>query len=184
LEATLVTFANVLTLLRILVVPVIIFFVLSSSSGANAAATGVFLIAALTDFFDGRLARWTGKVSELGKAFDPFADRVFIGGTIIALTIVGRVPLVGVILVLVRDVFMIVGYKLLKHWGITLRVTYWGKSYTALFMIAIVLALADWGPWYWLFWVGVAGSLLTGLAYMVKGVSSLKKVEAIKVRKQ
>ena len=154
--------------------PVVVVLVLHSATGASAAAAIVFLAAALTDFLDGQVARRTGTVTEAGKIFDPFVDRVFISGTIVALVVAGRLPLAGVALVVARDVFLILGYKLLRTRGVIIRVSLLGKSYTALFMLAIVLSLAGLGPWLWLFWAGVAGSLLSGVAYILKGVSRLR----------
>ena len=176
-EATLAKAANALTLLRILAVPMIVFLVLRSEDGSSTAATVIFTAAAATDFLDGRLARATGTVSEFGRIFDPLADRIFISGTIGALTIAGRLPLIGVAMVVGRDIFMILGYKVLGARGIKLRVSFLGKTYTAIFMLAIVLSMADWGPWWLLFWAGVAGSILTGAIYMLKGLSWLTRVD-------
>ncbi len=168
--------ANLVTLLRIIATPAVIILVLRSPDGSSTAATIIFAAAAFTDFLDGRLARATGTVSEFGRTLDPLADRIFISGTIAALTIAGRLPLIGVALVLGRDIFMILGYKVLGSRGFKLRVSFLGKIYTAVFMLAIVLAMLDIGPWQILFWFGVAGSLLTGLIYTLKGLSQMTRV--------
>ena len=171
-----------MTLLRILAVPVIAILLLWPEKGPNTAATAVFLVAALTDFIDGQLARRTGAVTEFGKKLDPLADRIFISGTILALTVAGVLPLVGVILVVARDIFMIVGYKIAGGRGARLRVSYFGKAYTAVLMIAIVLAMAgiEIGGvqvGMWLFWAGVAGSLRSGAAYAISVVSQLRSMK-------
>jgi CDP-diacylglycerol--glycerol-3-phosphate 3-phosphatidyltransferase len=164
--------------LRILAVPVIVYLILRSGDGSSTAATIIFAAAAFTDFLDGRLARATGTVSEFGRILDPLADRIFISGTIAVLTIAGRLPLIGVALVIGRDIFMILGYKVLGARGVKLQVTFLGKAYTAIFMLAIVLSRAIWGPWEFLFWVGVAGSLMTGIIYMLKGLARLTEVKS------
>jgi len=166
-------------LIRVLVLPVIVFLVLGSKDGSSTAATVVFLLAAATDCLDGQLARRTGAVTDLGKKLDPLADRIFISGTIAALTIAGVLPWLGVSLVIVRDIFMIFGYKVLAGRGVTLRVSFLGKAYTALLMIAIVLAMAGIEVGgirigLWMFWAGVAGSLVTGAVYTIKGISQLE----------
>ena len=170
------TLANLLTLLRILAVPAIVILVLHSGDGSSTAATIVFAAAAFTDFLDGRIARSTGTVTEFGRIFDPLADRIFISCTIAALTIAGVLPIIGVALVAGRDIFMILGYKFLSSRGLKLRVTFLGKTYTAIFMLAIVLAMLGRGPWEFLFWVAVAGSLFTGLLYTLKGLTRLTRV--------
>ncbi len=162
-----------------------IFLLVLLSGGASNIAMAIFLAAALTDFLDGRLARLTGTVTELGKSLDPVADRIFVGGTIIALTVSGRLPVPGMALIAVRDISMIVGYKLFKRRGVIIRVSRLGKTYTAVLMLAVTMALADIGPgrwhaavfgiWPWLFWAGVGGSLLTGAAYLSKAFKSLPR---------
>jgi CDP-diacylglycerol--glycerol-3-phosphate 3-phosphatidyltransferase len=147
-----------------------------SGDDTSTAATVLFLGAALTDFLDGRLARGTGTVTELGRMLDPLADRIFISSTILALAITGMLPAIGVALVVARDIFMIVGYKMLMTRGVKVRVSLLGKSYTALIMLAILLAMAgiklgNVEIGWWLFWVGVAGSLLSGAFYLSKGLA-------------
>jgi CDP-diacylglycerol--glycerol-3-phosphate 3-phosphatidyltransferase len=168
--------ANALTLFRILSLPLIVVLVLRADNGTSLAATVIFLLAALTDFLDGQIARRAGAVTELGRVIDPLADRILISGTIIALAISGVLPVLGVILVATRDFFMIIGYKMLQKKGVTLQVSFLGKAYTALFMAAIVIAMAGVEPGgvrlgWWLFWLGVAGSLLTGVLYTLKGIA-------------
>ncbi|MHB8793806.1 MAG: CDP-alcohol phosphatidyltransferase family protein [Thermoleophilia bacterium] len=172
------TAANALTLIRLLAVPAIVLLVLRADDGSSIAATIIFAGAALTDFLDGRMARATGTVTEFGRVFDPFVDRVFISGTVAALMLADRLPWQGVVLLIGRDIFMILGYKVLGTQDIKLRVTFLGKTYTAVLMAAILMCLADIGPWLILFWAGVAGSLVTGAIYTVKGLAKLTEVRS------
>lgn len=179
-EAALATLANLLTLLRIIAVPVVVVLILRSDDGSSPVALALFIAAACTDFLDGLIARSTGSISELGKKIDPFADRLLISGTIIALAIAGVLPAIGVFLVAARDLFIIIGYKVLQRRGVTLRVSLLGKAYTALFMVAIVVAMAGFEPagiriGWWLFWAGVAGSLITGSIYTARGLSRVRR---------
>lgn len=156
-----------------------IFFILRSEAGSSIAATVIFLVAAITDFFDGLLARRTSTVTNIGKKADPLADRLLISGTIIALAVKGSLPAVGVVLVAARDLFIIVGYKWLEGRGVVPRVSVLGKVYTALFMIAILLSMTGIEvngvrPGWWLFWVGVAGSVVSGVLYAAGGIRRLK----------
>lgn len=178
-KGRLATPANFLSLTRIVAVPFIIYLLTGSSGGPGRTVTALFVAAALTDLFDGMLARASGTVTELGKVLDPLADRILIGGTIIALTIAGVLPTIGVILVVARDVLLISGYKAIERRGVRMRVSFLGKTYTALFMVAIVLLLAgarmggrDIGIW--LFWFSVAGSLLSGISYTARGLVLLR----------
>lgn len=176
---TLVTAANVLSLSRILVLPLLVALILRADGEASAAATVIFVTAALTDLLDGLLARGTRTVTELGKVLDPLADRILIGGTIISLAASGALPVAGVALVLLRDIFLLSGYKFLQSRGITLRVSLPGKAYTALFLAAIVAVLAGIEAGgvnigLILFWISVAGSILTGIGYAVRATRMLR----------
>lgn len=163
-----------------LAVPVIAYLILTSADGSSWPALAVFAAAAFTDFLDGFLARRTGTVSELGKVIDPLVDRIFISSIVLALAWRGLLPVVGVALIVSRDILAIIGYKLLKGRGIRLRVSLLGKAYTAVLMAALVAAMAgvtigdgDIRLGIVLFWVGVAGSLTSGALYAYKAVSLL-----------
>lgn len=166
-------------MLRIVAIPFIVVLILSSGDGTSTAATVIFIAAALTDFFDGLMARRTATSTEFGRVLDPLADRLLIGATVISLTIVGALPVVGVALVVARDIFLVFGYKLLERRGVVMRVSLIGKSYTALFMAAIVAIAAGIEPGgvklgLWLFWLSVAGSLFSGAGYITRGLTALK----------
>lgn len=153
--------------------------ILKAENGASTVALVVFAAAAFTDFLDGVIARRTDSITDLGRKIDPLADRLLISCTIIALAIAGVLPAIGVILVAARDLFMIIGYKLLQRRGVAVRVSFLGKTYTALFMVAIVVAMLGFEPGgfrlgWWLFWLGVAGSLITGIGYALSGLSQLE----------
>ena len=152
--------------------------VLRAEDGTSTAAAIIFAGAAFTDFLDGHMARATGTVTEFGRVFDPLVDRIFISGTVAALLLVGRLQWQGVALLIGRDIFMIFGYKLLGLQDIKLRVTFLGKAYTAVLMLAVLMCLADLGPWLVLFWIGVAGSLITGAMYTAKGLARLTEVKS------
>ena len=79
------TLADQLTLVRILAVPFVLVLSVASFDGHYWWATGVFIAAMTTDWFDGRVARWRGHTSPLGSLLDPVADRVLVLTTLIML---------------------------------------------------------------------------------------------------
>lgn len=178
-KGKLATPANLLSLSRVAAVPFIIYLVIEADGDASPAATAIFVAAAVTDFLDGLFARSTGTVSELGKVLDPVADRILISGTIIALTISGMLPIIGVALVVARDISLILGYKAIDRRGIVVRVSLLGKTYTALFMFAILFIMAGVEPGgrdvgLWLFWISVVGSIVSGLSYLARAMVMIK----------
>ncbi|GBE57424.1 CDP-diacylglycerol--glycerol-3-phosphate 3-phosphatidyltransferase [bacterium BMS3Abin01] len=179
----LATAANVLSALRIAAAPVVFLLIIRSGDGSSAAAALVFLTAAFTDFLDGQLARRTATVTSMGRILDPLADRVLIGSVVIALAVVGALPALGVALVVARDIILVFGYKFLERNGISVSVFWLGKSYTAVFMAAIMAIMAgvrvaggNFGLW--LFWIAVAGSLASGIIYVIRGLNLLRAAAA------
>lgn len=100
---------NALTVLRIIMVPVflVVLFSHPEDPGWRIAATGVFVLAILTDLADGHIARKYNLVTDFGKLWDPVADKALTGAAFVALGILGELSWVIIVLILVRE------------WGIT-----------------------------------------------------------------
>ena len=136
---------NILTLLRILMLPVIgcVFF-MEPVWGAAAAWTAfaIYALAALTDFLDGYLARKWNQITPFGTFLDPISDKVFVAAMLVLLVGFGRLPdiwMVPVILILARE-FLVSGLReYLGPMGISLPVTKLAKWKTAVQMIATAL---------------------------------------------
>ena len=99
--------ANYLTVLRLLLVPVFLVFLLAregQDDGLRLAAAGVFLLAAVTDRVDGQIARSRGLVTSFGKLADPIADKALIGGALVGLSVLGELPWWVTALVLAREI--------------------------------------------------------------------------------
>lgn len=143
------TLPNVLSALRLASVPVFLFLFIS---GREEAAVILYGAGALTDFFDGFIARRLGQISELGKVLDPLADRVFIVALALALVVVGTLPWWLAALIIVRDLLMLALFPLLERSGLgRIPVNFAGKTATALLLIGLTwLALArtdfSWAP--------------------------------------
>lgn len=95
---------NVLTMLRIALVPVFVVLLWQDSTVTALAALAVFLIAAATDKLDGTIARRRGIVTNFGKIADPFADKLLTGAAMVVLSALGVMPWWATIIILVREV--------------------------------------------------------------------------------
>lgn len=104
LEAPLWNVANALTMFRLVLVPVFIWLYLQPGTGLRLAATGVFLLAALTDRLDGHLARSRGLITNFGKLMDPIADKALVLSAMILLSLDGAMPWWVTALILVREI--------------------------------------------------------------------------------
>lgn len=98
------TFPNQLTILRILLTPVIVYFLTFQTLWAQGLAFILFFIASLTDWYDGYIARKSGAVSAWGRFLDPLADKILVLSMFIAFVAIGEVQLWMVIVIALRDV--------------------------------------------------------------------------------
>ena len=94
---------NVLTMVRLVLVPIFIILVLNGSVGAMWAALVVFVVAAFTDLYDGKIARERGIVTDWGKIWDPIADKALTLGAFVVLSIAGLVPWWFTVVVAARE---------------------------------------------------------------------------------
>lgn len=136
------TLANVVSFVRLLMVPVYLFLLLN---GQNLAATLVFATAAATDFLDGQIARRTHTVSRLGQLLDPAIDRILMITGVLGVFLVGRIPLWVIVVVVVRDAYLLIGGGwLLSRYQIRVPVIYPGKFATTFLFIGFSGLLLNW----------------------------------------
>ena len=164
------TVPNLLSLLRLALVPLFLVLILN---GRNLEAIIVLAVASITDYLDGYFARKLKQETRLGQLLDPAADRLYIFATLIGLAIVGYIPLWLTIVVIARDLILLFTYPILASRGYgPLPVHYLGKAGTfallysfpllliaaafpdiSLFVLPVAWAFALWGiGLYW--WAG------------------------------
>ena len=136
---------NKLTILRIVLVPVFVFVILSNCFGDSSkwVALAIFIIASLTDLLDGKIARKYNLVTNFGKFMDPLADKMLVCSALICLVELNKIYSWMVIVIVVRD-FVISGFRLVAaESGKVIAANYWGKFKTASQMVMICLVIAD-----------------------------------------
>ena len=133
------TLANVVSVVRLMAIPVFLVLVVQD----RLITAFVLLVAAvLTDFVDGMIARSMNQITKLGQFLDPFADRLFIAATVIALAIQDVVPWWFVVAVMLRDALLgIGGLVMTRYVHGTLPVKWWGKvsTFGMLFVLPLFL---------------------------------------------
>lgn len=138
------TIPNGLTAIRALGVPVFLYLLLAKD--LIGWSFFVLVLGACTDYLDGKVARWLNQESKLGAAMDPTIDRIYIAATVIALAIKGFIPWWLVIILAVRDLYMLclVGlYR--KRSGQVFEVTFLGKTATFNLLYAFPFLLLNSG---------------------------------------
>lgn len=135
---------NILSLLRLAGVPVFLWLLLGPEEDGWALALLVF--SALTDWLDGKLARWLNQMSRLGQLLDPAADRLYIAATLVAFLVRGIVPWWIVALLVVRELIVGVCILVLRRNGFAPpEVIYIGKAATFVLMYAFPFLLLTQG---------------------------------------
>lgn len=191
------TVPNAITLARLLLLPV--FWFLLFFTTYHVAALIVYAVAASTDWVDGQVARRTHQVSKFGKLFDPVVDRLLIFVGVIAIFLLGRVPLWILVYLIARDVFLLLGGRfLLAKVGEVPPVVYVGKFATAFIMVGFCflllgmpyvsgMGIADapaWLPGFgtedalagiWFVYAGIACSVIALAVYIARSVALLGK---------
>lgn len=134
------TIPNLLSFARLLGVPVFLWLILGPQ--ADGWAFVLLVVAGITDWLDGKIARATGQISRLGQLLDPLADRLYIAAALLGLALRGIVPWWLVVLLLGRDLVLALFVPGLRRRGLTaLPVHYLGKAATFCLLYAFPLLL-------------------------------------------
>ena len=138
---------NKLTVLRVCMVPVFVVFMLWNGFGTASkyVAAAIFILASMTDWLDGYLARKNNLVTEFGKFMDPIADKLLVCSALICLVEKGALAAWIVIIIIGRE-FIISGFRLVaSDKGVVIAASYWGKFKTVSQMAMIIVLIADFG---------------------------------------
>jgi CDP-diacylglycerol--glycerol-3-phosphate 3-phosphatidyltransferase len=136
---------NVLTVLRILAVPVIVVALLDESPHGDTLAAAVFALAALTDGLDGYIARRRRDITTFGQLMDPLADKLLITAALVSLVSLDRLAAWVAMVIIARE-FAVTGLRALAaERGVVIAASWLGKVKTAL-QVAAVIALIVWDP--------------------------------------
>ncbi len=168
---------NQLTVLRIILTPVFVFFFLSDSSTYREIALIIFLVAALTDWYDGWLARKFNYITNWGKFWDPMADKILTAGAMLSFVYLGVLSLWLCLVILIRD-FLVTGFRgLADKRGLsfpTSRYAKWKTFIQMAFLYYLLLAYVaqkhgDWAVrfkdfFYWGMNPTIIGGLLWAIA--------------------
>ena len=168
--APLAAIPNILTIARLILIPVFVALVLIGDGGHSWAAAIIFGVAGVTDQIDGWLARRWKVESEFGKVADPLADRLMIDAAVVLLWHAGRLPWVA-LAIPARDLALIAGYKVVVGRGYELAVNLAGKAATWLLYasLAFVMVTREGTDWpLWLFWSGLGLAGVSVAGYLLK----------------
>lgn len=175
---------NALTVLRILMVPLLGWMLLSHPHDQvwRIGTTAVFLIASLTDLIDGKIARKYNLITDFGKLWDPAADKALTGMAFVGLSILGELPWWVTIIILIREWGITLLRALTKKYGV-MAANRGGKAKTAIQTVAIAMYLL-YLPALPL-WFQVIAWITMGLALLltvVTGLDYLREIAKLRQR--
>jgi CDP-diacylglycerol--glycerol-3-phosphate 3-phosphatidyltransferase len=133
---------NVLTLIRILLVPVLLVALLDETYNGDLLAAIVFALASVTDAMDGYLARTRNAITSFGKLMDPIADKLLIIAALVALVSLNRVAAWVAMVIIARELTVTVTRMQATQHGVVIAANWWGKAKTIVQVATIFFLIA------------------------------------------
>ncbi|MBQ3585989.1 MAG: CDP-diacylglycerol--glycerol-3-phosphate 3-phosphatidyltransferase [Synergistaceae bacterium] len=173
---------NTLSLIRVFLAPLVLLFLslrihtpvcseLPELSWGDAIAAAVFIVASITDAFDGYIARKYKLVTTLGKFIDPLADKVLVIAAMLALIELDRLPAWIVMVIITRE-FIVTGLRLVAAAeGVVIAASKGGKLKTVCQIIALIMLILNIPGGMVLMWVAMILTVWSGMDYLIKGSS-------------
>ena len=165
---------NSLTLFRIFLVPFLVVVLLTKFSGREYAGLGIFLLAAITDFFDGWFARRYNQMTRLGALLDPIADKLLMSAAFISLVELQLAKAWMIVIIIGRE-FAVSGLRsIAAQQGVTIAASPLGKTKTVAQVVAISLLILGYELGEFMFvgilamWVVMLFALVSGVDYFIK----------------
>ena len=170
---------NKLTIFRVILIPFFVVLLLFDITAYDKwIALAIFIVASLTDFLDGYIARKYNLVTNFGKFMDPLADKLLVCSAIICLVELARIPAWVVIVIIARE-FIISGFRLVaSDNGVVIAASYWGEFKTTFQIVMICLMIADLEPLILItqivMWVALALTVISLVDYLIKNKSVMQ----------
>jgi CDP-diacylglycerol--glycerol-3-phosphate 3-phosphatidyltransferase len=173
---------NVLTMLRILLVPVIVVALLDETANGDLLAAIVFALASATDAVDGYLARTRNDITTFGKLMDPIADKLLIISALVALVSLERLPGWVAMVIIARELTVTVTRMHATQQGVVIAANWWGKAKTIVQVAAIFAVIVAGEPtpgWVdGLVYAAVVITIVSGVDYFFGLRRVLREAEA------
>lgn len=181
---------NLLTISRIVVIPVIFLTLYINSFAWQMFTAILFVIASITDYFDGYLARSRNQTSAFGRLLDPIADKLLVSSALVLILakpdmVSFKISYIPAFIILCREILVSGLREFLREVNVGLPVTRLAKWKTGFQMTALAMMLFN-GLWHWngigefLLWIAGALTFITGYQYFQKSVNYIKAASAPK----
>jgi len=173
---------NVLTILRLLLIPV---FVVLHVTGFPKMALLTFCVASFTDWLDGHIARKHNLITDFGKLMDPLADKLMVCTALIMQGIAKVFPVPAIVIVIIKELVMIYGSSYMLHHGIVVYSNIWGKLAQCSFLLALFLSFwrSDFNRLHLpidkvILWIAVVIAVIALVDYTRSALEALRRAKA------
>ena len=179
------TIPNIITFIRIILIPIILYLLFSENPNIVLLAGGLFIISSISDYFDGYLARVLNQSSKLGTLLDPIADKLLIASVIVVLVdtnVISNLHVIPAIIILLREIAISGLREFLAKMNTDMPVSKLAKYKTTFQMVSLSILIISLGfqlnDFLWnlglvTLWIAAIITLLSGYNYMAKGLKHI-----------
>lgn len=176
------TIPNILTCIRVGLIPVFMVLTYQKNPMCDLLALVVFVVACITDFVDGRLARKWNQVTNFGKFMDPVADKMLVMAALLIFVEDGTIAAWMAAVILGRE-FLVSSLRMVAaSSGKVIAANYWGKAKTAITMVTLIFLLLRWEPILLggislqsvMIWLTVLITAISGATYVIDNLEVVK----------
>ena len=183
--AKIYTIPNIITFIRIILIPIILYLLFSENPNIVLIAGLLFIVSSVSDYFDGYLARTLNQSSKLGTLLDPIADKLLIASVIVVLVdtgVISNIHVVPAIVILLREIAISGLREFLAKLNTDMPVSKLAKYKTTFQMVSLSILIISLGfelnDLLWkigliTLWIAAIITLLSGYNYMVKGLKHI-----------
>ena len=183
--AKIYTIPNIITFIRIILIPIILYLLFSENPNIVLIAGLLFIISSVSDYFDGYLARTLNQSSKLGTLLDPIADKLLIASVIVVLVdtgVISNIHVVPAIIILLREIAISGLREFLAKLNTDMPVSKLAKYKTTFQMISLSILIISlgfelndllWNIGLITLWIAAIITLLSGYNYMAKGLKHI-----------
>ena len=183
--AKIYTIPNIITFIRIFLIPIILYLMFSENPNIVLLAGGLFIISSISDYFDGYLARTLNQSSRLGTLLDPIADKLLVASVIVVLVdtrVIANIHVIPAIVILLREIAISGLREFLAKLNTDMPVSKLAKYKTTFQMVSLSTLIIGLGfelnDFIWnlglvTLWLAAIITLLSGYNYVVKGLKHI-----------
>lgn len=167
--------SNQITIIRVLLIPIFVWFLTSEMPYKDYFAAFVFIMLSLSDGLDGYIARKRNEITSIGKIIDPISDKLLTGTALIFLVIIDKLPAWMAIVIIAREIIITAIRMIALTKKIVISASGLGKAKTFSQIVAIIMLIINFPGGWWVMLLAVTISSISGIDYIIKASHKLEE---------